>query len=59
MATAATSRVEVNATAPIARVKLINPPLNVIDLRMAHELHETLTELESRPDISAIVFEGD
>ncbi|HKB99464.1 MAG TPA: enoyl-CoA hydratase/isomerase family protein [Terriglobales bacterium] len=59
MTIAATSRLEINATAPIARVKLINPPLNVIDLRMAHELHETLTEIESRDNISVILFEGD
>ncbi len=59
MAAAATSRVEVNATVPIARVKLVNPPLNVIDLRMARELQNALGEIESRPDISAILFEGD
>ena len=59
MVTAATTRVEVNVTAPIARVKLINPPLNVIDLRMTRELYQALTELEARSDISVIVFEGD
>ncbi len=59
MTTAATSRVEVSIGAPIARVKLINPPLNVIDLRMTCELQQTLAELEVRSDISVIVFEGD
>src|SRR5271157_3907535 len=59
MTTAATSRVEVNIGAPIARVKLINPPLNVIDLRMTCDLQQTLAELEVRSDISVIVFEGD
>jgi cyclohexa-1,5-dienecarbonyl-CoA hydratase len=59
MVTASTTRVEVNVTAPIARVKLINPPLNVIDLRMTRELYQALTELEARSDISVIVFEGD
>lgn len=59
METASAIRLNIEIIAPIARVVLINPPLNVIDLRMAHELHQTLTELESRPDISVIVFEGD
>jgi cyclohexa-1,5-dienecarbonyl-CoA hydratase len=59
MTTAATTRVEVNVTAPIARVKLTNAPLNVIDLRMTRELQETLTQLESSPHISTLLFEGD
>jgi cyclohexa-1,5-dienecarbonyl-CoA hydratase len=59
MTTAATIRIEVNVAAPIARVKLINLPLNVIDLRMARELCQSLTEIEARPDLSVIVFEGD
>jgi cyclohexa-1,5-dienecarbonyl-CoA hydratase len=59
MATAVTTRVEVEVAASVARVKLINPPLNVIDLRMARELQQALTELESRSDLSVIVFEGD
>ena len=54
----ATVRVEVNLTPPVARIRLTNPPLNVIDLPMTRELHETLTVLESRPDISILVFEG-
>ena len=59
MATAATSRVDLRIEASVARVKLINPPLNVIDLRMARELQQAITELESRSDISVIIFEGD
>jgi cyclohexa-1,5-dienecarbonyl-CoA hydratase len=59
MATAVTTRVEVEVAASVARVKLINPPLNVIDLRMARELQQALTELEARSDVSVIVFEGD
>jgi cyclohexa-1,5-dienecarbonyl-CoA hydratase len=58
MATAATIRVEVNVTAPIARVTLINPPLNIIDLRMTRLLVQVLSEIEVRPDISVILFEG-
>src|SRR5437016_3909425 len=59
MAIATSVRAEVNVTAPIARVTLINPPLNIIDLRMTKLLHQFLLELESRSDISVIVFEGD
>jgi len=59
MTTTATSRVEVSIAETIARIKLVNPPLNVIDLRIARELQRALTELESRGDISVILFEGD
>src|SRR5271165_4908863 len=59
MATTVTNRVEARVAPGVARVKLINPPLNVIDLRMARELCQTLTELEPRNDISVILFEGD
>ena len=59
MARASTIRVEVDVSVPIAQVTLINPPLNVIDLRRARLLVQVLSEIESRPDISVIVFEGD
>jgi cyclohexa-1,5-dienecarbonyl-CoA hydratase len=59
MATAATSRVEVDVTLPIVRVQLINPPLNIIDLPMMLELQHALGEIESRTDISTILFQGD
>ncbi len=59
MTTAATSRVEVNVTAPVARVKLVNSSLNIIDLAMMGELSQTLAELESRPDISIVLIQGD
>jgi len=59
MTTTATSRIETRIASSVARVKLINPPLNVIDLQMMHELHDALMELEARTDVSVIVFEGD
>jgi cyclohexa-1,5-dienecarbonyl-CoA hydratase len=59
MTTAATSRIEVSVEASVARVTLVNPPLNVIDLPMAREIQQALTEIESRTDISVILFEGD
>jgi len=58
MTIAATSRVVVTAVAPIACVTLINPPLNVIDLPMIVELQRTLAEIESRDEISAVLFQG-
>ena len=59
MITSVTSRVEVNVKSPVARVRLTNPPLNVIDLQMAREIHGALTEFESRPEISIVLIEGD
>jgi cyclohexa-1,5-dienecarbonyl-CoA hydratase len=59
MTTAAATRAEMNVAAPIARLKLNHPPLNVIDLAMTQELHAALVGLEARGDISVIVFEGD
>jgi cyclohexa-1,5-dienecarbonyl-CoA hydratase len=59
MTTASAIRLDVNLQAPVARIKLTNPPLNVIDLQMARELHQALIEIESQPNISVIVVEGD
>src|SRR5882672_5846747 len=52
------TRIEIQITPPMARMRLSNPPLNVIDLTMARELTEVLREVESRGDVSTIVFEG-
>ena len=43
---------------PAARVTLSNPPLNVIDIPMMEELRAALELIETRPEISAIVFAG-
>jgi cyclohexa-1,5-dienecarbonyl-CoA hydratase len=59
MTTASAIRVEVGVQPPLARVTLVHHALNVIDLRMARLLAEVLSEIESRPDISVILFEGD
>src|SRR6267154_3761712 len=58
MTTTAASRVEAHVAAPVARITLHNPPLNVIDLAMTQELQRILSEIELRPDISTIVLEG-
>ncbi len=58
MVTTPTTRLKVVTDPPVARITLNNPPLNVIDLPMALELHHVLGEIESRTDISTIVFQG-
>ena len=52
------SRLMVAMQAPVARIILANPPVNVIDLEMMDELLRVLKEIEQRPDIVAIVFGG-
>jgi len=59
MSKGVTSRIEVKIGAPVALVKLSNPPLNVIDLAMMRELREALAEIESHREIPIILFEGD
>jgi cyclohexa-1,5-dienecarbonyl-CoA hydratase len=59
MVTASTTRLNVEVSSPVARITLINPPLNVIDLPMMQELQQALGETESHTDISTIVFQGD
>lgn len=56
---ASVSRIALVLAPPVARVTLTHPPLNVIDIAMMEELTATLHEIESRNDISAIVFSGD
>ena len=59
MAITSTVRTEIALTAPVTRIRLLNPPLNVIDLQMAQQLRQSLSEIELRPDISVVIFEGD
>jgi cyclohexa-1,5-dienecarbonyl-CoA hydratase len=44
--------------APVARIVLRHPPLNVIDIPMMQELAHSLTEIEGRQDVSVIVVSG-
>jgi len=48
----------VSMQAPLARIILANPPVNVIDLPMMDELQAVLEEIEQRKEIVAIVFAG-
>jgi cyclohexa-1,5-dienecarbonyl-CoA hydratase len=52
------NRIVVDVTLPAVRITLNNPPLNVIDVRMMGELLAALEQIETRPEISAIVFAG-
>jgi cyclohexa-1,5-dienecarbonyl-CoA hydratase len=54
-----TSRVGFEVAAPVARVILLNSPLNILDLPLMKQLAEVMVEMESRQDVSVIVFEGD
>jgi cyclohexa-1,5-dienecarbonyl-CoA hydratase len=58
-ATTTTDRLALSLQSPVARITLINPPLNIIDLPMTQELQQALAEIESRTDISTILFQGD
>lgn len=52
------SRIAVEFHAPVARITLNNPPLNIIDIRMMEELAEALTEIEARLEISTLILSG-
>ena len=53
------SRLAIDFAAPVARIVLRHPPLNVIDIAMMEELAQSLAEIEARPDVSVIVISGD
>jgi cyclohexa-1,5-dienecarbonyl-CoA hydratase len=52
------SRITVALEPPAARIALNNPPLNVIDVQMMDELRAALEHIDTRPELSAIVFAG-
>lgn len=53
------TRLALRVAPPVARIALHNPPLNIIDVPMMQELSQTLAEIETRPDICAIVLSGE
>jgi cyclohexa-1,5-dienecarbonyl-CoA hydratase len=53
------ARLTVDAQAPVARLVLRNPPLNVIDIPMMEELAQALGEIEARSDVTVVVLRGD
>jgi cyclohexa-1,5-dienecarbonyl-CoA hydratase len=44
--------------ASVARITLQNTPLNIIDIPMMDELSAALAEIESKPEVSVIIFSG-
>ncbi len=52
------STITVDATAPIARVTLFSPPLNILDLRMMNELLAAFEDIEQQPKVCAVVLAG-
>lgn len=52
------TRIEVALQAPVARLTLNNPPLNVIDIPMMEELRAALEQIDVLPEITVIVFAG-
>lgn len=56
--TATQPRIALEINPPIARLRLENPPLNVIDIPLLEELTRSLSELESRPEIVIVIFSG-
>ena len=53
------NQIEMSSVPPVARVRLANPPLNILEIPMMRELQQVLSEIEAQPDISVILFEGD
>ena len=59
MATATTkSRVSFELQPPVARIRLQNPPINVIDIPMMEELASALAEIEASPDVTVLILSG-
>jgi cyclohexa-1,5-dienecarbonyl-CoA hydratase len=53
-----TSRISLNLQAPLARITLTHPPLNVFDFAMMDAVQEILQQLAQRPEISAVILAG-
>jgi cyclohexa-1,5-dienecarbonyl-CoA hydratase len=53
------ARLTVDIGAPVARIVLRNPLLNVIDIAMMEELAQVLGEIERRSDVSVVVLSGE
>jgi cyclohexa-1,5-dienecarbonyl-CoA hydratase len=52
------SSISLEVCPPCARITLNRPPLNVIDLKMMEELRAALEQIETRGEVSVIVFAG-
>jgi len=52
------SRITLDLQPLVARIALNNPPVNVIDIPMMEELAAALTEIDSHPEIAALIVSG-
>jgi len=57
-AQSAFAKITLDLTPPVARLTLVNPPVNVIDFPMMDEFVAALEQIEQRPDILIIVLAG-
>src|SRR3954466_5610757 len=51
-------RIQISVDPPVVQIALSHPPQNVIDVPMMEELALALRELETRTEISTVVFSG-
>jgi len=56
--TATRARIALEFAPPVARIRLDNPPLNIIDIPMMEELSQALAAIDGRLDISVVIFSG-
>jgi cyclohexa-1,5-dienecarbonyl-CoA hydratase len=62
MATAVESklaRITVDLGSSVARIRLHNPPLNIIDIPMMEQLARALAEIEAGSDVAVVVLSGE
>jgi cyclohexa-1,5-dienecarbonyl-CoA hydratase len=52
------ARIALELTPPVARLRLDNPPLNVIDIPMMEELSQVLTEIEGCSEVNILILSG-
>jgi cyclohexa-1,5-dienecarbonyl-CoA hydratase len=52
-------QIAVDVRGRMGRIRLSHPPLNVLDIPLMREMASVLAEIETRADVSVIVFEGD
>ena len=51
--------IETQIRKPVARIRLVNPPLNVLSVGLMREMLQALDDFEAHPDIAIIIIEGD
>lgn len=59
LSTLARQRISIEIARRVAHVALSSPPLNVIDIPTMDQLAETLSDIESRDDVAAILLSGE